>query len=502
MEHLPKDMFFAKMDSLGLALTYGEVRLKTNYSNTMPRDVSIRSRFSVNIPLNTPIVSAAMDTVTEYAMAIEMAKLGGLGVIHKNLDPQQQAYQVSKVKHHFNALIERPITVNEQDSIDSILNMKEERGYSFHTFPVLDNEGMLAGIITETEFQFCDDLSLTAGEIMTTELITADEGTDLNQAYKMMTRKKKKNLPLIDDEGNLAGLYVFSDVKRAKSGYSKINNIDRKGRLRAAAAIGVGDSSIHRLEKLLEEDVDVVVIDTAHADSKSVYDTLKEIKRQYSIDAVVGNISSPESAKRLVDAGADGIKIGQGPGAICTTRIIAGIGMPQVTAVYECEKAIRGSGIPICADGGLEYSGDIPIAIGSGASSVMMGSMLAGTDKAPGEIVYKEGRQWKVYRGMGSLEAMKQNRESRARYSQDDSEPEKVVPEGVTGNVAFKGNISDVMHQYVGGLRAGMGYVGAKDIEELRKKADFRRISHVGQEESHPHGLRDTREAPNYQKRR
>lgn len=498
MTSLSKDEFFTKMDLLGLGLTYGEVRLETDLSETMPKDVSTNSFFSRNIPLNIPIVSAAMDTVTEFATGIEMAKLGGIGVIHKNLNPEKQADHVAKVKHHLNALIEEPITVYEDDMIESILQMCDDKGYSFHTFPVLNREGRLVGIITGTEFEFCDDCGLTAAEVMTSKLVTARQGTSVDAAYDLMLRSKVKNMPLVDQDRNLQGLYIFSDVKRIRSNDSRIHNVDNKGRLRIAAAIGTGKEALERLKLLVADNVDVVVIDTAHGDSRPVYDTLEAIKSEYSVDVVVGNISNPASAARLADAGADGIKVGQGPGAICTTRIIAGIGMPQVTAVYECAKAVRDKNIPICADGGLTYSGDIPIAIGAGASSVMMGSMLAGTDESPGEIVYKDGSQWKVYRGMGSLEAMKKNAESRARYRQADSDPDKVVPEGVTGHVEYKGPLEKVIHQYIGGLRSGLGYVGAATIKELQDKATFRRISNVGQAESHPHGLEDVAEAPNY----
>ncbi|MBI4154988.1 IMP dehydrogenase [Candidatus Woesearchaeota archaeon] len=480
---------------MGLALTFDDVRLKTGYTEVMPEEVSLESLFSRNIPLKIPIVSAAMDTVTEHELAIEIAKLGGLGIIHKNLTPEEQKNEVARVKYHLNGLIEKPICANENEKIEEILKKREERGYTFHTFPVINSEGKLVGILTENDFDFCNNTELYAKEVMTRQLITAHQGINIQEAYKIMVKEKKKALPLIDKDSNLVGLYVFSDVKRIITGSSKNYNIDTKGQLRVGAAIGVYDDAIARLEKLIKEHIDVVIIDTAHGDSKSVIETLKEIKKFYpELDVVTGNISEPESAERLIKAGADGIKVGQGPGSICTTRIIAGIGCPQVTAVYNCSKICDEYNIPLCADGGLRYSGDIPVAIGTGANSVMMGSMLAGTKEAPGEIVFLEGRQWKSYRGMGSLAAMTTNRGSRERYGVK----KELVPEGVEGLVPYKGELKDILFQYVGGLKKGMGYVGAKNINELREKADFLYFSSAGQRESHPHDILITKDPPNY----
>ncbi len=496
---MKKDSFFKEMEAHGLALTFGEVRLKTGYSEVMPNQVSLETRFSRNIKLKIPIVSAAMDTVTEHKLAIELTKLGGLGVIHRNMTPEKQAYEVARVKYHLNGLIEKPICVFEDETIESILRRKGEKGYTFHSFPVLNREDKLVGIITKTEFDFCNNKKMQAREIMTTKLITAIKGTSLDEAYEIMQREKKKVLPLINEDNRIVGLYVHSDLKRIKSGKFSMYNLDENGQLRVAAAIGVGDSALARLEKLVKENVDVAVIDTAHGDSKSVIETLKEIKKKYSdLDVVVGNISEPESAKRLVIAGADGLKVGQGPGSICTTRIIAGIGCPQVTAIYNCSKISDEYNIPVCADGGLHFSGDITIAIGAGAHSVMMGNMLAGTKEAPGEVIFWKNRQWKAYRGMGSLEAMSSNKEARERYMQKETEKSKLIPEGVEGIVPYKGELKDVIFQYIGGLRTGMGSVGAATIEELREKADFYRITAAGQIESHPHNIHITKDVPNY----
>lgn len=494
---LAKDKFFAKIEGLGEALTFDDVRLKSGYSEIMPDDVNLESRFSRNISLKIPIVSAAMDTVTEHKMAIEIAKLGGLGIIHKNLTAEEQAHEVSRVKHYLNGLIDKPICVNQNKTIDEILKMRQEKEYSFHTFPVIDDSGEIVGIITRNDFDFCDNHSVKAREIMTKPVITADKKTDLEEVYKIMVDKKKKALPLVDKDGKVAGMYVLKDIQRVllknPSGY----NLDKNGRLRVGAAIGVND--FERIEKLIAKNVDVAVIDTAHADTKSTISALKKIKSNYKIDVVVGNVSEPESAKRLADAGADGIKVGQGPGSICTTRVIAGIGSPQVSAVYKCSKVADEYGIPICADGGLKNSGDIPIAIGAGASSVMMGGMIAGTKESPGEVVFKEGRQWKSYRGMGSIGAMETNKGSRERYGQVAAGKSEFIAEGVEGLKPYKGELKEVIFQYVGGLKRGMGYVGARSIESLRNKADFMKITIAGKAESHPHDILIIKEPPNYQ---
>jgi IMP dehydrogenase/GMP reductase len=891
---MKKEDFFAQMESLGLALTYDDVRLRSGYSEVMPNEVSTASLFSRNTPLNVPVVSAAMDTVTEHALATEMACLGGLGIVHRNMSEEQQAQEIARVKKHLNGLIESPMCVYEDESVEQVMERRSVEDFPFHSFPVLSREGKLAGILTKNDFDFCERWERPVREIMTTQLITADEGTSIEKAYEMMKQHKKKVLPVVDAQRHVKGLYIFSDVMRVKSGLSKQYNLDARGQLRVGAALGTGESALLRAEKLVDARVDVLVIDTAHADSRPVFDTLREIKKRWSgVEVVVGNISEPESVARLVDAGADGIKVGQGPGcfaagtrvlmangiykdietvragdwvmggtgqpvlvkkawctgikpvvavrhalsykttyatadhrywvgelptrsqralradsspqrtsrppkgdapkqgwkavgetqqdvfllpqtlafampktfalplleccneaepqqnaeeaepqqnveeaepqqnvevvlrpsfalgfllgsflgdgfadrvvyrkgrsgrvygyfgkgqrshaekfadalrscflkaskpkvrhlekqdvaclsffyrpfadlleqlgtkadkhlpegllvedlpyltglfeglmasgghaetdgrksfmsasprlielfgvlcsrlygffpavqmhhasseglfasratqapslyraslarsnrrwaapyqsskpksieetgcavpvydlevesedhsfiadnavvhnSICTTRVIAGIGSPQVSAVYRCAKAAEASGVPICADGGLRFSGDITIAIGAGAHNVMMGSMLAGTEESPGQRIFLNGRQWKNYRGMGSLGAMTQHKASRERYRQ--TSERALVPEGVEGLVPYKGSLRDVLQQYLGGLRAGMGYVGAANIEELRSKAQFHRVTAAGQSESHPHDIHITKESPNY----
>jgi IMP dehydrogenase len=489
----------------GLALTFNDVRLRTGYSEIMPDLVKVDSRFSKNVGLKIPIVSAAMDTVTESKMAINLAKLGGIGVIHKNMTIEEQANQVLKVKYHLNGLIDNPVCVNEDDSIQSIKDMRKAKGYSFSSFPVLDKGKNLVGIITGNDFDFCSDFNLKAKEVMTSvkNMLTLSPGTDVKKAYETMQEKKKKAVPLVDGDGKLVGLYIFSDVKRIMTGSSEQYNTDSHGRLRVAAAIGAGGEAILRASALVKANVDVLVIDTAHGDSRPVYETLKEIKKKFpNTDVVVGNVSIGASAERLIKAGADGIKVGQGPGSICTTRIIAGIGRPQVSAVYDCAKVAEEYNIPICADGGLSTSGDITIAIAAGAHCVMLGSMLAGTDEAPGEKIFIQGQPWKSYRGMGSLGAMEIHKGSRERYGQSDTGKAQIVPEGVEGVVPYKGKLRDVIYQYVGGLRRGMGYVGAGTIQELREKGEFDRLTNAGLAESHPHDIKITKDSPNYKESR
>ncbi len=482
----------------GIALTFDDVRLQTGYSKVMPDDVNVESRFSRNVKLKIPIVSAAMDTVSESKLAIELAKLGGIGVIHRNLSIKDQVFHVKRVKHHLNGLVEKPICVYEDENISSIIIKREEKGYTFNSFPILNREEKLVGIISSNDFEFCDDSFLTAKDIMSTELLTAQEGLSLDDAYHLMQKEKKKVLPLVNQNMEIKGMYVFSDVKRIKTRSADHYNVDNKGQLRVAAAVGTGEEAIERADALCEANVDVIVIDTAHGDSESVLQTLKKIKEKHEIDVVVGNVSIGESARRLAEAGADGIKIGQGPGSICTTRIIAGIGRPQLSAIYDCAKVTEKFDIPICADGGLRVSGDIPIAIAAGADCVMMGSMLAGTEESPGDIIFSQGRQWKGYRGMGSLGAMEKSKSSRERYLQKDEEKNKLIPEGVEGLVPYKGKLKDVVFQYVGGLRRGMGYVGAASIKELKDKGQFDRITSAGFSESHPHDIEVTIDSPNY----
>lgn len=485
----------------GIALTYDDVSLKTRYSEVLPNQVSTETKFSRRVSLKIPIASAAMDTVTEYKLAIELAKLGGIGVIHKNLTPEEQARQVAKVKHHLNAFIEKPIYFFEDETIEEVLKRKAEKGYGFSSFLVTNREGRLVGIVTETDFEFFQDSTKPVSSIMTLNPVTAPVGTQIESAYDLMCRNKKKALPVIDETGRIAGMYVFSDIKRIKGDVIEPYNpnLDKKGQLIAAAAIGVYDDAFARLEKLVEENIDVVVIDSAHGCSKGVIETLRDIKSRYlDVDVVVGNITTEEQAKILLDAGADGIKVGQGPGGICTTRKVAGVGTPQITSIYRCAKAVYGTDNTLCADGGLKYSGDITKAIAAGANSVMMGSMLAGTEEAPGDLIFVDGRQWKNYRGMGSIGAMEIGRSARQRYGQENVSIDKLVPEGVEARIPYKGKLRDIIHQYIGGLRAGMGYTGSKTIDELRQNGEFDRITLAGDTESHPHGVTITREAPNY----
>jgi IMP dehydrogenase len=496
MQSTKKDAFFTKMEALGLALTFDDVLLRTGHAEVMPDQVSLNSWFSRSIPLHVPLVSAAMDTVTEHDLAIAIAKQGGLGIIHRQLSPEDQAAEVARVKYHLNGMIIKPICVRPEDTIQSLLARREEKQWTFHSFPVTDENNRLVGILTGNDFDLCDDPSLPVKDVMTPSVFDAPQGTTLEQAYRLMKQHQCKVLPVVDRERRVVGLYTLSDVKRILSGLNKINNVDERGQLRVGAAVGVGDESLQRVELLHRENVDVIVLDSAHGDSKPVLTALRTIKAAFpTLDVVAGNISEPESALRLIEAGADGIKIGQGPGSICTTRKVAGIGCPQVTAVYACARVAAEHRIPICADGGIRYSGDILIALATGAASVMVGSLFAGTKEAPGPVTFLQGRQWKIYRGMGSLGALQASAASRERYRQSGKH---FVPEGIEGLVPYKGELAEILPQYIGGLRNGMGYVGAASIGELHSKADFLRITPAGDKESHPHDVMIAKEAPNY----
>jgi len=494
------DEFFDKMDAMGLAMSYSDIRLKTNYSEVLPSIADVRTKFSRNVSLNLPIVSSPMDTVTEAEMAIAMAKLGGIGIIHKGLSPEVQAIHVVKVKRHLSAFIENPVCINVSQTVAEVLEMAEKNNYKFLSFPVVDGSKKLVGVMTSGHFEFCKDTSEKVSVIMQNEIITAPLGTTLEQAYNIMLDKKIKILPILDAENNFKGIYTLSDAKRIVRGSSPNFNLAVDGTLRVGAAIGVGEDAKERMEFLSKAKVDVVVIDTAHGDSKGVIETIKYCKNSYpEIDVVAGNVSEAESAKNLASAGADAVRVGQGPGSICTTRIIAGIGCPQATAVYNCAKALRGTGVPVVADGGIEYSGDITIALALGAESVMLGKLLAGTTESPGEIIYNQGKkQFKVYRGMGSLSAMIDYKASRERYGQREIKSDKLVPEGVESEIAYKGDVADIIYQLAGGLRSGMGYCGSKTINDLQEKANFYRITQSGSRESHPHGLDKIKRAPNY----
>ncbi len=495
------DNFFGKMDKLGLALSYGDVRLKTQHSDIVPADAVLKTRFSKNVTLNCPLISSPMDTVTEHRMAIAMAKQGGIGIIHRSLSPKEQAREVGKVKFHLNGLIKKPITVDTAMTISDVEKIIQSKHYNFQSFPVINKNDKLLGILTGTDFDFCIDQQKTVSEIMSKKIVTAQGEISIENAFKFMQENRKKTLPLIDKNGKLIGLYIFSDVKRIMTDGSAVYNLDRNGNLRVGAAVGTGEDTLERVELLTKKKVDVIVIDTAHGDSKKVLDTLKKLKKRYSkLDVVVGNVSEAESAKKLSKAGADGIKVGQGPGSICTTRVIAGIGCPQATAVYNCAKALRSSNVPLCADGGIKYSGDITIALGAGADSVMLGNLLAGTEESPGETIMTPNGPVKRYRGMGSLGAMEESQASRERYGQTKNEQQKLVPEGVEGIIPFRGKVGDTIDQLLGGLRSGMGYIGAKNIQQLKENADFYRISGSGLNESHPHDIKITKEAPNYRR--
>ncbi|MDO8593232.1 MAG: IMP dehydrogenase [bacterium] len=496
-----KDEFFEKIEAMGMALSYGDVRLKTAHSEVAPNDVRLASRFSRHVPLNAPLISSPMDMVTEHKMAIALAMAGGLGIIHRALTPKDQAREVSHVKFYLNGLIQKPICLTAQETIGQVLKRIEEKKYSFRSFPVIDGKGRLAGLISGSDLEFCADRRATVGKIMTRakNLITAQSGISFKQAFAIMTKTKKKILPLVDGKQKLAGMFVYSDVKRIVTGGSSMYNTDANGNLRVGAAVGAGEEALERAELLRDRGVDVLVIDTAHGDSRAVLETLKKLKSKYpGLDVVAGNISEAESAERLAKAGADGIKVGQGPGSICTTRVVAGIGCPQVTAVYNCARALRGSGVPVCADGGIEYSGDVTVALAAGADSVMLGKILAGTDETPGEVFMRDGMPVKQYRGMGSLAAMQASQASRERYSQAATTKDKLVPEGIEAVVPYKGEVAKTLFQVLGGLRSGMGYVGATDVNELQTKADFYYISAAGLSESHPHGVTMEKQAPNY----
>ncbi len=499
------DDFFKKIDRTGLALSFNDVRIRTAYSEVLPPDVCLKTKFSRNVPLNIPIVSSPMDTVTETEMAIVMAKLGGLGIIHKGLSPKDQASAVGRVKHYLSAFIVDPITVSPDDTVEQVMKMRTEKDYNFFSFPVVDSTGKVIGLIARSDLRFCEDKSRKISEIMSTDIVTGKAGMSIQEAYRLMMKRRKKILPVLNGGGKLKGIFTLKDVERILSGSRTGYNVDADGSLRAGAGIGVGADAEERMELLCPKKIDVVVIDTAHGNSRGVVeairDTVKFCKRNYpQIDVVAGNISEADGARRLARAGADGLRVGQGPGRICTTRITAGVGCPQVTAIHNCEQAVRGMNIPVCADGGIEYSGDAAIGIAAGGSSVMVGGMVAGTTESPGQVIYHDGRSFKIYRGMGSLGAMLDFKASRERYGQGGVASDKLVPEGVEGEVEYKGDVTGVIYQLTGGIRSSMGYVGARNIREFQQKADFFRISGAGLAESHPHGLLNMKDAPNYKR--
>jgi IMP dehydrogenase len=479
------------------ALTYDDVLLVPAYSDVLPRETNTSSKLTSKIKLNIPIVSAAMDTVTEAELAIAMALEGGLGFIHKNMTILQQAEQVRKVKRSQSGLILDPVTLSVQSTVQDAENIMRE--FKIGGIPVVDGNGKLLGIITNRDLRFQKDLSVAVETIMTKEnLVTAPESITLDKAETILQKYKIEKLPIVNKKGKLTGLITFRDIQKKKNKPNACN--DSYGRLRVGAAVGVTPDILDRIEALKNAGVDVISIDTAHGHSKGVMDAAKRVKKKYpELEIIVGNIATGDAAKALAKVGADAVKVGVGPGSICTTRVVAGVGLPQLSAVYEAAKALKGSGVPVIADGGIRFSGDIVKALAAGADSVMIGSLLAGTDEAPGEMIIYEGRKFKSYRGMGSLEAMEVG--SKDRYFQDvEDDIKKLVPEGISGRVPFKGLVSEVLYQMVGGLRAGMGYCGAKNIEGL-KKARFVKITTAGVTESHPHDVAITREAPNYSRK-
>ncbi len=479
-----------KMDGL----TFDDVLLIPAYSEVLPREVNLTTRFSRNITLNVPLVSAAMDTVTEAALAIAIAREGGIGVIHKNMTIAEQARQVHAVKRAENGMIYDPVTIKRGSTVADALNMMKE--YHIGGIPVVDEDRKLVGIVTNRDLRFERDLTRLIDEVMTKDnLVTTTQSTDLEEAAQILQQHKIEKLPVVDHENRLVGLVTYKDITKAKD--KPFACKDKLGRLRVAAGVGVTADSMERVDALVEAGVDAIVIDTAHGHSKGVVGVLKAVKEKYPhIDVVVGNIATGEAAKYLVEHGADGVKVGIGPGSICTTRIIAGVGVPQLSAVYDVAKALKGTGVPLIADGGIRYSGDIVKALAAGAYSVMLGGMLAGVEESPGDTIIYNGRKYKAYRGMGSLEAMEKG--SKDRYFQaNETDAKKLVPEGIAARVPYKGLLYEVVYQMLGGLRSGMGYCGAPDIEHLHE-AKFTRITNAGVAESHPHDVAITSEAPNY----
>ncbi|MBT3382302.1 MAG: IMP dehydrogenase [Prolixibacteraceae bacterium] len=475
-------------------LTFDDVLLIPSYSEVLPREVNLASKFSRSITLNTPIVSAAMDTVTEYKMAIAIAREGGIGVIHKNMGIEEQAHQVTTVKRAENGMIYDPITITREKKVADALKLMSK--YKIGGIPVVDDAGYLVGIVTNRDLRFERNMNRPIEQVMTKDnLVSTKESTDLESAADILQKYKIEKLPVLDQNNKLIGLVTYKDITKAKD--KPLACKDEKGRLRVAAGIGIAADTMDRVDELVKAQVDALVIDTAHGHSKGVLELLKQIKTKYpEKDIVVGNIGTAEAATALVGAGADAVKVGIGPGSICTTRVIAGVGIPQLSAVYSVSEAIKGSGVPVIADGGIRYSGDIVKGIAAGAYSIMAGGLFAGVEESPGETILYQGRKFKSYRGMGSIEAMQKG--SKDRYFQDMEEDiKKLVPEGIAARVPYKGTLEEVLYQLIGGLRAGMGYCGAGNIEMLQK-AKFTRISSAGVQESHPHDVSITREAPNY----
>ncbi|PHR27163.1 MAG: IMP dehydrogenase [Fluviicola sp.] len=475
-------------------LTFDDVLLVPAYSQILPNEVSLKSKLTRNIEVNTPIASAAMDTVTESSLAIAMAQQGGIGVVHKNMSIEAQALQVRKVKRSESGMILDPVTLSEEAIVADALHLMKEN--KIGGIPVVDSKNILKGIVTNRDLRFEKDLKRPIQEVMTKKnVITTSENTSLSTAEDILQENKIEKLPVVDSNNKLIGLITFRDIIKVREHPNSCK--DKYGRLRVAAAVGVTHDTVERTAALVEAGVDAIVIDTAHGHTEGVVTKLKEVKRRFpELEVIVGNIATPEAALYLVDAGADAVKVGIGPGSICTTRIIAGVGVPQLTAVNDIALALKGTGVPVIADGGIRYTGDIVKAIAAGANTVMLGSMFAGVEESPGETIIYQGRKFKTYRGMGSLEAMQKG--SKDRYFQaDEDDAKKLVPEGISGRVPFKGRLEEVMYQIIGGLRSGMGYTGSANIDKLQG-SKFIRITSAGIHESHPHDVTITREAPNY----
>ncbi len=477
-------------------LTFDDVLLLPAYSEILPSEVDLRSYFSKNIPLNTPIVSAAMDTVTDSKMAIAIAREGGIGVVHKNMSIENQAWHVKQVKRAENAMIINPVTIDINGNVGDAQDLMAK--FNIGGLPVVDSNNELKGIVTSRDMRFQTDFKKPITSLMTSEevIIKTEQSIDLDEAKKIFMKHRIEKLPVVDKDNKLVGLITYKDITKASD--CPLSCKDSHGRLRVAAAVGISGDSIDRMEALVNAGVDALVIDTAHGHTKSVNDILIEAKKKFKdVDIVVGNIATPEAAELLVKNGADAVKVGIGPGSICTTRVVAGVGVPQLSAIMNIADALQGTGVPVIADGGIRYSGDIVKAVAAGAKSIMAGGLFAGTEEAPGDTIIYNGRKFKSYRGMGSIEAMQKG--SKDRYFQDmEDDIKKLVPEGISGRVPFKGNIHEVIYQLIGGLKAGMGYCGSKNINELHNKSQFVRITSNGVTENHPHDVTITREAPNY----
>lgn len=480
-------------------LTYDDVTLVTQYADFLPDDASLETKLTSRQKMKVPFISAAMDTVTEAPMAIAMALAGGIGVIHKNLEEDAQAAEVAKVKNYLNGLIAKPVCFHANDDIAFLRAEKRRLGLTFNGFPVLDDEDRLVGMISGADMRYAPMDAAKLRDVMQKDPITAKPGTSLKKAYDIMRAHKMGKLPLVDKAGHVVGLYSFTDVQRLVENKNPSYNCDEQFRLRVSASVSGGKGDLTRMEKLAEAGVDVVVVDSAHGHSKGIMEMTKYIVKNFpKVDVIAGNIATGEAAVALAKCGAHAVKVGIGPGSICTTRVVCGVGIPQLTAVYSAAKALRGSGVAVIADGGIKLSGDVPKALAAGADSVMLGSVLAGTEESPGEKIYANGRKYVVYRGMGSMAALKNGKGSRARYFQDNESEDDLVPQGIEGMVPYSGHVSSIMTQFCGGLRASLGYCGTKTVAELQVRGKFYRVTAAGQREARPHDITITKEAPNY----